>query len=120
MAKTKNIEITITDSKGTFSNVVSLFKKSEKEEYDFSGTDSLRKLLSKEKIRLLHVIKTQKPSSIYDLAKKLSRSFKAVNDDIKLLEKFGFIDLIEEKSKENRKRHRPVIVVDNIVFNLKI
>lgn len=115
--KTKTREITITESKGTFS----IFKKQKasKEDYDFSGIFTLRQLLSNEKARILHVIKTQEPKSIYDLAKKLNRGFKSVNDDVKLLERFGFIDLVEEKTK-NRIRHKPEIVVDMITINIKI
>ncbi|MBU4070110.1 MAG: hypothetical protein KJ646_03960 [Nanoarchaeota archaeon] len=117
MPKTKTREITITESKGAFS----LFKKSQtsKKDYDFSGMLALRQLLSNEKARILHTIKTQKPQSIYDLAKKLNRGFKSVNDDIKLLERFGFIELIEEKTK-NRIRHRPEIVVDIMTIHIKI
>ena len=117
MTKTKVREITITESKGAFS----VFKKprTSKKDYDFEGILALRQLLSNEKARILHAIKTQKPKSIYDLAKKLERGFKAVNDDIKLLKRFGFIELIEEKTK-NRKRHRPEIVVDTITIHLKI
>jgi predicted transcriptional regulator len=116
-AKTKVREITIKESKGAFS----LLKKqsTSKKDYDFSGILALRQLLSNEKARILNVIKTQNPSSIYDLAKKLKRGFKSVSDDIKLLERFGFIELIEEKTK-NRIRHRPEIVVDNITINIKI
>jgi len=112
--KIKTREITITESKGAFS----IFGKGKKD-YDYSGVLILRQILSKEKARILHVIKTQKPKSIYDLAKKLGRSFKSVNDDIKLLDRFGFIDLIEEKTK-NRKRYRPEIVVDSITIHLRV
>ncbi|MFA4952951.1 MAG: hypothetical protein WC584_01905 [Candidatus Pacearchaeota archaeon] len=117
MTKTKTREITITESKGTFS----IFKKqgTSKEDYDFSGLLALRQLLSNEKARILNVIKTQEPKSIYDLSKKLGRGFKSVNDDIKLLERFGFIELTKEKTK-NRTRHKPKIVTDNIIINLKI
>ncbi len=109
-------EITLKREKGAFS----IFKKdSAKEDYDFSSILALRQLLSNEKARILHVIKNQKPQSIYELAKKLGRGFKAVNDDVKLLERFGFIELKEEKTK-NRVRHRPVILVDTISINVKI
>ncbi len=116
MAKTKIRDIIIYESKGTF-----LFRKSgnAKKDYDFSGLKALRNLLSNEKARLLHVIKTQNPSSIYDLAKKLGRGFKSVNDDIKLLERFGFVELTEEKTK-NRIRHKPEIIVDTVTVNLLI
>ena len=115
--KIKTREITITQTKGAFS----IFKrgKTSKEDYDFSGVLALRQLLSNEKARILHVIKTQNPSSIYDLAKKLGRGFKSVSDDIKLLERFGFIELIEEKTKK-RRRHVPKIVVDTVTIHLKV
>jgi len=116
MAKTKTRDITIYEAKGSF-----LFRKKgiSKKDYDFSGIQALRQLLNNEKARILHVIKNQQPKSIYDLAKKLERGFKAVNDDIKLLERFGFIELIEEKTK-NRIRHKPEIVVDRITINIDI
>lgn len=114
---TKTREITITQSKGAFS----IFRKPGvlKEKYDFSGVLALRQLLSNEKARILHTIKAQKPNSIYELAKKLGRSFKAVSDDVKLLERFGFIELIEEKTKK-RSRLRPNIMVDTITIHLKV
>jgi predicted transcriptional regulator len=117
MIKNKTREITIIESKGTFS----IFKKSNlsKKDYDFSGVLALRQLLSNEKARILHTIKTQNPNSIYDLAKKLKRGFKSVNDDLKLLQRFGFIELIEEKIK-NRKRHKPVIIIETMTIHFKI
>ncbi|MBW6442443.1 hypothetical protein K0A97_01510 [Patescibacteria group bacterium] len=117
MPKTKTREITILQSKGTFS----VFKKAgfSKKDYDFEGISALRHLLSNEKARLLNVIKNQKPGSIYDLARKTGRSFKSVSDDIKLFERFGFIELIQEKTKK-RIRHKPVIAVDSIIIEVKV
>ena len=116
MPKTKTREITIEESKGSFS----IFKKSKsKSKYNFTGMAALRQLLSNEKARILHTIKTENPTSIYDLAKKLGRSFKSVSEDLKLLERFGFIELIQEKTK-NRIRHRPTIVVDSIKINIRL
>lgn len=117
MARAKVREITIKESKGAFS----IFRdtKVSKKDYDFEGLSALRKLLSNEKARVLNVIKTQKPKSIYELAKKLDRGFKSVNDDVKLLERFGFIEFTEEKTK-NRIRHRPEIVVDTITIHLSV
>ncbi len=117
MARTKVREITITESKGTFS----IFRKPgiSKKDYDFEGISALRSLLSNEKARILNVIKTEKPRSIYELAKKLDRGFKSVSDDIKLLERFGFVELIEERTKK-RIRHRPEVTVDTITIHLNV
>ena len=116
MSKTKTREITIKESKGSFSILKSSTSKGE---YNFSGLAALRQLLNNEKAKIIHTIKTQKPTSIYDLAKKLKRNFKAVSDDLKLLEKFGFIEFVEEKTK-NRIRHKPIVVVDNMIIQVKI
>ena len=114
MATTR--EITIKESKGAFS----LFKTPKaKGAYDFSGISALRQLLNPEKARLLSVIKTEKPSSLYDLAKKLHRGFKSVHDDIKLLERFGFVEIVKEKV-DNRIRHKPKIISDIITIHIKI
>lgn len=115
--KTKTMQITLKESQGVFS----IFKKNEssKKDFDFNSVLALRQLLSNEKARILHTIKNQNPPSIYDLAKKLNRGFKSVNDDIKMLERFGFLELIEEKTK-NRTRHKPQIIVDNVIIDFQI
>lgn len=116
MVTKKTREITITESKGSFSILKSSPKKTD---YDFSGLSALRQLLSNEKAKILHVIKTEDPSSIYDLAKKLGRGFKIVSEDLKLLERFGFVELVEDKVK-NRVRHKPVISTTAVTINIKI
>ena len=116
--KTKTRDITIVDKEGAFSLFFKKFTGEEKN-YDFEGISALRKLLSNEKARLLHVIKNKKPNSIYNLAKILKRDLKSVNNDIKLLERFGFIDMISEKTGK-RERLRPIVVVDSIRINLNV
>jgi predicted transcriptional regulator len=115
--KTKTREITITDDGGTFNSFFKIFKS--EGNYDFEGIAMLRQLLSNEKARILHTIKTKKPKSIYELAKLLKRDFKSVIGDVKFLEKFGFLDMISEKSG-NRERLRPVLAVDSLHIHFKI
>ena len=118
--RTKTREVTIRPSYSGFSifNWTGIAGTSKKD-YDFSGISALRQLLSNEKARILDVIKTKKPKSIYELSKILGRNFKSVKEDIKLLERFSFIELVEERTK-SRIRHKPEIVVDNIVVNIKL
>ncbi|MBI2044467.1 MarR family transcriptional regulator [Candidatus Pacearchaeota archaeon] len=117
MARTKTREITITESKGTFSIFKNPF--SSKESFDFEGIHVLRQLLNNEKARILHIIKYEKPKSIYELAKKLGRNFKSVSDDVKLLERFGFVEFLPESTKK-RRRLRPVVVVDTITVHFRV
>lgn len=114
----KTREVTIRESGGAF-GFFSGDKKVEKQAYDFDGLDSLRKLLSKEKARILDAIKYKKPGSIYELSKTLKRPFKAVFDDVKLLQRFGLVEIKEEKIN-NRIRHKPIIVTDHLTIHLRI
>ncbi len=116
--KTKTREITISDDRGTFSTFFKRFY-GEKEDYDLTALGELRKLLSNERAKLLHVIKVKQPRSIYHLAKLTGRTFKSISEDVKLLEKFGFIDLIREKTGK-RERIKPVIIVDSIKIEIKL
>ena len=116
--KTKTRQISIVGDAGTFRT---LFKKvsGKKEDYDFEGLSALRRILSNEKARIINVIKKKEPRSIYGLAKILERDFKSVSDDVKLLERFGFIEFQSEKTG-NRERLRPIVVVDSINITISI
>ncbi len=116
--KSKTRDITLTENDGLF---IPYFKKKKKEkkDYDFESLAALRQLLSNEKARLLNVIKNHNPGSIYELAKKLGRDFKSVRDDVKLLERFGFIDLVAEKTG-NRQKLRPVVTIDSLNITLHV
>ena len=116
--KTKTREITLVEEHGAFNTFFRRFT-GESAEYDFEGVEALRRLLSNERARLLHVIKTKKPNSIYSLAKQTGRDFKSVIGDIKLLERFGFVEMIAEKTGK-RERLRPILVADTIHIDIKI
>jgi len=93
--------------------------KKKEEEYNTADLSILRHLLSNEKARLLSVVKNKKPNSIYKLSKYLERDFKSVREDVMMLKKFGFLELVEEKSN-NRITHKPLITasVINIVVRI--
>ena len=112
----KSRTISLTEKGGTFSTLFDRFKSSKKQDSDVSN---LRQILSNEKARLLHICKTKEPESIYKLAKLLERDFKAVRHDVKILEKFGFIELISSH-KHNRERLKPVVDADQITITINI
>ena len=115
--KSKTREITVIEEGGTFNAIIRRFTKDK--DYDFEGISMLRKLLSNEKARILHTIKIDKPGSIYELAKILTRDFQSVSDDIKLLEKFGFIDMISERTGK-RERLRPTVTINSMHIHIKL
>lgn len=112
--RTRIVNLSVTP--GTFA---SLFKRlrGKSTEYDFSQITELRQLLSNEKAKILHTIQTHNPDSIYKLARVLGREFKSVREDIKVLEKYGFIELKAE-SKGNRKRLKPLLAIDALQINI--
>ena len=91
----------------------------EKKPHDFSDIKLLRNLLSNEKARILFALKSKSPKSIYALAKLLGRDFKSVREDIKVLERFGFIEFHAEKIGK-RKSLMPVLIVDKIQIDINI
>lgn len=116
--KTKSFDVDIVDKAGAFN---SFFKRitGEEEDYDFDGLATLRKLLSNEKARILYVIKHKNPRSLYDLSKLLKRDFKSVSEDMKVLERFGIIEMIAEKTGK-RERLKPVLIANSINIRFKI
>ncbi len=108
--KVRNINLYVTS--GVFSSIFKRFK-GEKGEYDFSGIADLRQLLSNEKARILHVLKTKSPVSLYHLAKLLQRDFNSVRRDIALLEKLG-IEELQRNVKGKRKQLKPVLAIDSL------
>jgi len=116
--KTKKFkEITLYITPNSFESFFRKFS-GETKKYDFSGISDLRKILSNEKARILHNIKTQNPESLYHLSKLLGRDFKSVRKDIKVLEKFGFIHM-KPNSQGKRKKLKPEIVLDELTISLK-
>jgi len=114
---TKAITINLNQKTGMFSSILNKFTGNQ----ITSQTEitNLRQLLSNEKAKLIHAIKTQNPNSIYELSRILKRDFKAVRHDIKLLEQFGFVELLVSH-KDGRERLKPVISVDKIIFTINL
>ena len=112
--KTRIVNLYVTP--GAFASIFKRLK-GDRSEYDFSGLSDLRQLLSNEKSKILNVIKNNNPGSIYKLAKILGRDFKAVSQDTKLLEKYGFIELKAENIGK-RKKLKPVMAIDNLQINI--
>ena len=97
----------------------SIFKRlrGDRSEYDFSSLIELRQVLSNEKAKILNAIKNKSPESLYSLAKILGRDFKAVSNDIKALQKFGFIEL-KKSAKGRRNMLKPLLAIDNLQVNI--
>ena len=109
--------ITLGTESGAFSAIFGRFRSEKK--HTNSDIALLRSLLSNEKARLLHVLKTKQPNSIYELAKILGRDFKSVRTDITALENFGFIEMIPVH-KGKRQKLKPLLVLDELKITVQI
>ncbi|MBM3230133.1 hypothetical protein FJZ22_00550 [Candidatus Pacearchaeota archaeon] len=118
MAKKEKTKIVhLTERSGAFNT---FFKRlaGEHKEVDLTQLTDIRAVLSAERVRLVHLIKLNHPHSIYDLAHKAGRPYKAVFQDCKLLVKFGIITLVSEK-KGKRLASKPVLVLDALHLTLR-
>jgi len=113
--KTKIRYVDVNVNKGNFVSKLISSNKS----HDFSDIKLLRSILSNEKSRILYLLKTKNPRSIYALAKMLGRDFKSVREDIKTLERFGFIEFHSEKIGK-RESLKPVLIIDKLQIIINI
>ncbi|MFH1237857.1 MAG: hypothetical protein ABIH79_00795 [archaeon] len=118
MAEKKKTKIRYVDVNVKSGNFVSKLL-GESKSQDFSDIKLLRSLLSNEKARILYTLKSKKPKSIYSLSKILERDFKSVREDIKVLERFGFIEFHAEKTGK-RESLKPVLVIDRLQIMIDI
>ena len=113
--KTKIRYVDVNVNKGNFVSKLIGADKS----HDFSDIKLLRNLLSNEKARILYILKSKNPTSIYALAKLLGRDFKSVREDISVLERFGFIEFHSEKVGK-RESLKPVLVINKLQIVIDI
>lgn len=74
-------------------------EKVEKQEYlSFESIGMLRKIITNERLRLMRLIRTKKPKTIYELAKIAERPYPNVFNDVKKLEELGLIGLEKENN----------------------
>lgn len=124
--KVRNIKITIKSDVEFFKEVKNVWKKLEQGEkvkkhegISFESLETMRKVLTEERLRILKIIKKYHPGSIYELAKILKRDTKNVSDDVHYLAELGLIEI--EKGKSNgREKTTPVVNYDKILLEIPV
>jgi predicted transcriptional regulator len=82
----------------------------------FTNIQAFRKALTQKRMELLHVIKTEHPSSINHLARILKRDIKNVAADVRFLEQAGLIDT----KKKTSKNIPPLVTYDKILLEIAV
>ena len=115
----KNIEILVMSDKQYSKHLNDIVKSGKKNtnKIVLRKYEDLTKLLTKERIRMLRIIHSEKPKSISELAKLLNRDRRNVLADLNYLEGFGLVE-IEETEKEKIYTKIPIVNFDELLVRL--
>jgi predicted transcriptional regulator len=93
--------------------------KKPREEVGFTSIEAARNFLTRERLSLMHTIRTRHPTSLYELAKMVKRDFKNVQEDIATLERHGLIRVSKEP-RGKRKVKVPEVLFEEIALKIAI
>ncbi len=123
--KVKKIDIGIKGLKENLKNFANAWKKldsgkdvKKEEGIYFNSIDTMRGVLTNNRLFILKVIREQKPKSVYELAKIVRRDLKNVNQDVKLLADIGLVTL--EKVDTDKKRIIPHVDYAKILLEIPV
>jgi predicted transcriptional regulator len=86
----------------------------------FTSIEAARNLLTPNRLALLRSIRAQRPTSIYELAKRLKRDAKNVQDDLRLLEEYGLLRMGPGDGTSRRRTKVPEVLFDEIALKIAI
>jgi predicted transcriptional regulator len=93
--------------------------KKPRDEVGFTSIEAARNFMTRERLALMHAIRTRHPGSLYELAKMVSRDFKNVQEDIRILERHGLVRIAREQ-RGKRQVKVPQVVFDEIALRIAI
>ena len=125
MAKTLTIQIKSTGDalKGfreTFKAIEAGRRVRRREGVYFTSIEAARNLLTPSRLALLRAIRSQRPGSIYALAKMLGRDLKNVQEDLQILERYGLVRMTREHGQGKRRVKVPQTLFDQIALKIAI
>ncbi|MDD5434043.1 MAG: hypothetical protein PH343_01305 [Nitrospira sp.] len=114
----KSLEEILDEAKGVMTAIGKGEKVEKHKGVSFADIDTMQKILTKERLRILKTIKHKNPKSIYELAKILGRDIKNTYNDVQYLADMGFIEL--KKVKEGREKTVPSIPYNEILVKIAV
>jgi predicted transcriptional regulator len=85
----------------------------------FTSLEAARNFLTRERLSLLHAIRSRHPESIYELAKMTGRDLKNVQDDVRILEQHGLVR-IAKHPRGSRTVKVPRVPFEEIALKIAI
>ncbi len=114
----KTLEENLNDFSKTWKKLQAGEKVKKKERVYFDSIDSMRSILTNNRLLILKTISERNPKSVYELAKLLKRDLKNVNQDLNLLSEIGLVVL--EKHKTDKERVVPYVGYDKILLEIPV
>lgn len=123
MSKTLTIKIkpvgeAMADFRETFRALETERHVTRREGVYFTSIEAARNLLTPSRLALLRAVRTKRPHSIYELAKTLKRDFKNVQEDLRILERYGLVRVT--KSRGSRRARVPEALFGEIALRIAI
>ncbi len=92
-----------------------------KEGVFFTSIEAARKLLTPNRLALLRAIRTERPRSMYALARRVRRDLKNVQQDLRLLETYGLVRMARDGGRgKGRRRKAPQSLFREIALKIAI
>lgn len=125
MAKTLTIEIrsmehALEGFRKTFKALEAGRRVARHEGVSFTSIEAARNLLTRNRLALLRTVRTQRPGSIYELAKTVRRDLKNVQQDLRILEEYGLIRMTPARGAGKRPVKVPQAPFDEITLKVAI
>ena len=89
------------------------------DEVGFTSIEAARNFMTRERLALMHTIRTRHPGSLYELAKMANRDFKNVQEDIRILERHGLVRIAREPRGKRRVKV-PQVLFEEIALRIAI
>jgi predicted transcriptional regulator len=86
----------------------------------FTSIEAARNLLTPSRLTVLRAIRSKRPRSIYELAKILQRDFKNVQEDLRLLERYGLVRMTRSRGHGTRGAKIPEALFGEIALKIAI
>jgi predicted transcriptional regulator len=86
----------------------------------FTSLEAARNLLTPSRLALLRAVRTQRPHSIYELAKIVGRDLKNVQGDLRTLERYGLVRVSRGHAIGKRRVKTPQAMFGEIALRIAI
>ena len=87
----------------------------------FTSIEAARKLLTPSRLALLRAVRTERPGSMYALARRVGRDLKNVQQDLRLLESYGLVRMARRPGpSKGRRTKAPQALFREIALKIAI